>query len=226
MNTIPIFLKVDPARPALVVGGGEIARRKAEWLLECGARVLVIAPLIDPALHRLAVERPGELEILNEPYGDSRSLAAFLLAVAATDDPAVNRAVAADAARAGIPVNVVDVPALCSFFVPATVRRETLQLAIGTGGACPSLAGRLRRELELQFPPEFGRFATALGRVREELKARIPQMEPRRDLMDQLASREMEESLKSLSLEEMEARLRRHAGRWLEAHPDAVREET
>lgn len=225
MNTIPIFLKIDPQRPALVIGGGEIARRKAEWLLDCGARVLVIAPLIDPELERLAAARPGDLELRQEPYGPGRDLAGFLLAIAATDDTAVNRAVAADAARVGIPVNVVDVPPLCSFFVPAMVQREALQLAIGTGGACPSLAGRLRRELESQFPPEFGRFVTALGRVREDLRYRIPKMEKRRDVMDFLASREMAESLKELGLDEIEAHLRNAAERWLAQLPAAPADE-
>jgi precorrin-2 dehydrogenase/sirohydrochlorin ferrochelatase len=216
--TIPIFLKVDPARACLVVGGGEVARRKVEWLLGCGARVVVLAPEIGPALATLPARHPGALELRRTAYGAANQeidWSGIQLAIAATNDETVNQAVASDARRAGVPFNVVDAPQSCSFYVPASLRRGALQIAIGTGGTAPSLAARLRRELETRYPEWLGRFAAALGRVRLELKARVPATETRGALLAALAAEETGEALKELDLEEMVAALRQRAEAWL-----------
>lgn len=164
--TIPIGLVADRL-PCLLVGGGIVALRKAEWLLGCGARVEVVAPAFVPEFAGLdaarVVRRVGA-------YAGGGDLRPYLLAIAATDDVVVNQAVADDAARAGIPVNVVDDPPRCTFIVPATVARGALRIAIATGGGSPVLARRLREEFEEAFPVWYGDYVVALGVVRERLR--------------------------------------------------------
>jgi len=166
----PVGLELS-GQAVMVVGGGEVAFRKVESLLQAGALVTVVSPALAPGLadlHRrqairwLAREfRPGDLE-------------GFTLAMAATDDETVNRRVSAEARSRCIPVNVCDVPELCSFTVPAVVRQGALTLAVFTGGKSPLLAGRLREELQAQFGPEYAAFLEILGALRPRLKREVP----------------------------------------------------
>lgn len=162
----PLFLKVHNKK-CVVVGGGEVAERKVESLVEGGARVTVISPTLTPGLRRRAEE--GSVKVVPRPYqrGD---LAEALLVIAATDDAQVNRGVAAEARKRGILVNVVDAPRLSSFIVPSVVRRGNLQVAISTGGRSPALAKRLREELERSFPPEYASLVRLAGQVRRQLR--------------------------------------------------------
>ncbi len=168
LATIPIGLVAD-RRPCLLVGGGIVALRKAEWLLGCGARIEVVAPVFVPEFDSLdaarVVRRIGT-------YGAGQDLRPYLLAIAATDDVAVNQAVADDANRAGIPVNVVDDPIRCTFIVPATVARGMLRIAVATGGGSPVLARQLREEFERSFPDWYADYVAALGVVRERLRVK------------------------------------------------------
>lgn len=215
---IPVFLKTDPVRPCLVVGGGDVARRKVRWLLESDARVEVMSLRFDPALEALARERPGAVTLRHEAYdvpGAERDLSVYQLAVAATDQPEVNAAVAADACRAGIPVNVVDAPENCSFYVPAIVKRGELTLAVGTGGACPSLAARIRRELQDHYPEAYAAYTAALGRLRREAAERWPSPRERRRVLDHLASAEVAGRVLGQGEEAASAELARQAERFL-----------
>src|SRR6188508_23706 len=128
----PLMLKVKD-EPCLVVGGGAVALQKARALRRAGAAVVAVSPSFSPPFRRLAVRR------LRRRFraGD---VAGHVLVIAATDSPDVNRAVFAAASARGIPVNVVDVPELCSFIVPAIVRRGPVVVAVSTGGQSPSLA--------------------------------------------------------------------------------------
>ena len=147
MGYIPIFLDVT-GRECVVVGGGEVAARKVEALLEAGARVTVVSPRLSPPLKALVAR--GLVTHIAREYerGDIRGC---VLVYAATDDPKLHRELAAEARALGIPINVVDVPELCTFISPAVVNRGELQIAISTGGASPAFAARLRRALEDQF---------------------------------------------------------------------------
>ena len=170
MSHYPINLDLRN-RKCVVVGGGVVAERKVETLLEFGAAVVVIAPELTPRLSNLAT---GErIEHLIAPY-DPESLEGASLVIAATDDPAVNKTVSSEAQRRGIPVNVVDDPELCTFLVPAIVRRGDLVISISTSGKSPAMARRLREELESQFGPEYGELADLLGELRDEVKAKYP----------------------------------------------------
>jgi precorrin-2 dehydrogenase / sirohydrochlorin ferrochelatase len=136
----PIFLDLE-GKPVLVVGAGKVALRKTRGLLEAGAAVTVVAPRAEPEFGQLAVTmrqrafRPSDIR-------------GAVLVFAATDNRAVNQAVAQAAKRQGIPVNVADARAECSFIVPARITRGNVQIAISTGGESPRVAGALRRKIE------------------------------------------------------------------------------
>ena len=176
----PMFLDLA-GRPALVVGGGAVALRKARALAEAGARVRVVAPA-----HVAGFAEDGRFECVAARY-DPRHLAGARVVVAATDDEAVNARVAADARAAGALVNVVDRPALCDFIVPAQVRRGDLLVAISTGGASPMLARRLRERLEREFGPEYETYLAVMREVRAEVLARDLAPEASRRVFERLA---------------------------------------
>ena len=183
MHSLPVFLRLAE-RPALLIGGGTVALRKARFLCRTGARVTVVAPAIDPALRSLLAAHGGAWQ--QRPYrrGD---LAGQDLVIAATPDAAVNAAVADEARARRLPVNVVDTPALCSFTFPAIVDRNPLLVAIGTGGASPVLARAVRRRLETQLPAGFGRLARFLGVCRDRLRREVGDESARRRLLEDLA---------------------------------------
>src|ERR1700688_3411070 len=168
MGYIPIFLDVT-GRRCVVVGGGEVAARKVESLLAAGAQVTVVSPSLAAPSLSAAVDR-GMVEHIARAYrrGD---IAGCALAYSATDDRELHRALADEARALSIPLNVVDVPELCSFIAPAVVRRGALQIAISTGGASPAFAARLRRELEKQFGAEYGILLKVLRAARRRLHA-------------------------------------------------------
>ncbi len=169
MSYFPVFLDIR-GRACLVVGGGEVAARKAASLLAAGARVRLVAERLEPSC--AAMGRAGQIRILRRRFRDS-DLDGCALAVAATDDAVVNRAVRRGAARRSIPCNVVDQPALCSFIFPAVVRRGALVVAVSTGGASPAVARRLRRDIEKAIGPAYGSFLTLMREARQRLARRV-----------------------------------------------------
>jgi len=176
MDYLPIFLDVRD-EPCLVVGGGEVAARKAARLLGAGARVTVLAPELGAAFD--ADLAAGRIEHRAASFGP-QDMAGFAVAIAATDDEAVNRAVAAAARQRRIPVNVVDQPALCSFIMPSIVERAPLIVAVSSGGASPVLARLMRARLETLIPAGYGRLATLAAAFRGQVKARFKPPERRR----------------------------------------------
>jgi precorrin-2 dehydrogenase / sirohydrochlorin ferrochelatase len=159
----PVNLVLD-GRRCLVVGGGTIALRKVEGLLACGGRVTVVAPRIDAALRSL------DVTIEQRPWRP-RDFDGMWLAIAATDEPAVNAAVYAEGQRRGVWVNGADDPANCSFTLPSVVRRGDLQVTVSTGGRSPALASWLRRRIEHEIGPEYEVLLDLLAAEREGLKA-------------------------------------------------------
>jgi len=172
----PVMLDIT-GRRCLVVGGGEVAARKVEALLACGARPTVVAPEVTGALAGLAAA--GAIEIQRRAYQPGDLEGAFLV-IAASDDPDVNAAAYREASSRGILVNVVDNPAQCTFLVPSVVRRGRITVAISTSGASPALAAHLRRELEQVIGPEYGALADLLARLRPEVMQQIADPEVRR----------------------------------------------
>ena len=180
----PIALDLS-GRRAVVVGGGEVALRKARALADAGAHVRVVAPEVTAGF-----AGDGRFECVAARY-EKGHLEGARVAVAATDDEAVNRRVAEDARAAGVLVNVVDRPELCDFIVPAQVRRGDLLIAISTSGAAPSLARRLRERLEKEFGPEYATLLEVLREVREDLKRRNLAPEVRRRVFERLTENDI-----------------------------------
>ncbi len=169
MDFLPIFIDVR-GRPCLLVGGGEVAARKARLLLEAGAEVTVVAPQLGRTLARLAADK----KVVHRPQGfDADLIRGKALVFAATDDGAVNRRVYEAAKAQGIPVNVADQPRLCTFIMPSIVDRSPLVLAVSTGGAAPILARLLRARLETLIPATYGRLAALVAEFRARVKQRI-----------------------------------------------------
>lgn len=160
----PVNLVLD-GRQCLVVGGGNVARRKVEGLMACGARVRVVAPWIESGLRLLADVA------FDERRWQAEDLDGVWLVIAATDDPAVNAAVYDAGQRAGIWVNGADDPANCSFTLPSVVRRGDLQVAVSTGGRSPALSTWLRRRIEGEIGPEYAVLLDILATERDGLKA-------------------------------------------------------
>ncbi|MCK5874247.1 MAG: uroporphyrinogen-III C-methyltransferase [Alcanivoracaceae bacterium] len=176
MDYLPVAWRLKE-QLALVVGGGEIALRKARLLDRAGARLRVVAPEIEPELAQLVERQGGELLRCN--YHPSQ-LDGVVLAIGATDDQDVNRQLHGDAVARHLPVNVVDNPPLCTFIFPAIVDRDPLLISISSGGASPVLARWARSKIETLLPAGLGRLATLMGRYRKPLADKLPQVGARR----------------------------------------------
>ena len=167
-------------RDVLVVGGGSVALEKVVGLLDCSARVTVVAPQLVPEL----AHRPG-VTLVRRAYR-SDDLDGRFLVVAATSTTSVNRRVFRDAEARQLLCNVVDVPELCSFILPAVHRVDPIAVAISTGGASPALAQRLRDEVARVVTPEHAELALQLRDVRPWVKAHYPTYQARRAFFQQL----------------------------------------
>jgi siroheme synthase-like protein len=201
MRTHPVFLRLE-GRRCVVVGGDATAATKARACLAAGATVTVVAPEIaadlaeHPAARHVArAYRPGDL-------------AGALLAYATMRDPIVVRQLVDEAERERVILNVVDVPEACTFFAPAIAARGDLQLAVGTGGASPALAARLRTELAAHIGPEYEPFVAILGAVRRAFAS-----DPGRgDVVSALAGSTLLDLLRAGRRAEIDALLARIAG--------------
>ena len=162
----PIFLNIQ-GRKCVVVGGGEVAERKARALADQGASVTVISARVCDGLARLAEQ--GTIQISRRDY-QSGDLEDALIAIAATDDPMVNMEVAREGRERGVLTNVVDDPEHSDFIVPSLLRRGDISIAVSTGGKSPALARRIRTELEQSFASEYASLALLISEVRQELK--------------------------------------------------------
>src|ERR1700761_511771 len=187
MSLFPMFVKLT-ARPCVVVGAGAIAEGKIEALLQAEARGRGIAP--EALLRVREWAAGGEIEWIEREYVSGDLEGAFLV-VAATATPEVNRAVFAEATERGVLCNAVDDPPFCDFYFPSVVRRGELQIAISTAGESPALAQRLRKEINAALPLDTGEWLMELGRVRREVTAVEPIGEPRKQLLHELAQREV-----------------------------------
>jgi uroporphyrin-III C-methyltransferase/precorrin-2 dehydrogenase/sirohydrochlorin ferrochelatase len=182
MEFFPIFLDLKN-RSCLVVGGGAIAERKTALLLRAGADVTLVSPDL---CHNLTTWRDmGRYTHLPRTFREE-DLSGQHLAIAATNDPAVNRRIAEIAGNLRIPVNVVDQPELCSFIVPSIIDRSPVVAAISTGGASPVLARLIRSRLESLIPAGYGRLAQLCSRFRQRVKERFSEPDERRLFWDRI----------------------------------------
>lgn len=187
MSLFPIFLKLAN-RPCTVIGAGHLAESKIESLQAANAQITVIAPEASERIQSLAAA--GEIQYHQRPYADGDLTGSFLV-VAATNVPAVNRAVFREATEKSVLCNAVDDPPFCDFYFPSVVRRGDLQIAISTAGASPALAQKIRKDINAQLPLDAGEWLADLGNLRREVVAAEPLNDERKWLLHQLAQREV-----------------------------------
>jgi len=174
-------------RRCLVVGGGEVGLEKVEGLLACDADVTLVAPTAGPALAAYAHE--GSIRWERREYRREDLEGAFL-AIASTDDTEVNITVYEDAEARAMLVNIVDVPPLCNFILPAIVRSGPLAIAISTAGASPALAKRMKREIADAFGDPYARLAILLNDARGWAKATLPTYQDRKAFFEGIVNGE------------------------------------
>jgi len=188
MLDVPFYiacLKLS-GRRCVVIGGGEVALEKVEGLLACGGEVAVIAPEALPALQEYA--REGSIAWEKRDYAGAADLEGAFMAIAATDDTDINIAVFDDAEARAMLVNVVDVPPLCNFILPAIVRVHPLAIAISTAGASPALAKRMKREIEANFGEPYARLAVLLSEARGWAKSNLPTYQDRKEFFETIVN--------------------------------------
>src|ERR1017187_7213869 len=181
-----MFLKLE-GRQCLAVGAGKVGEPKIGGLLETGARIRVVALNASPTVREWA--RAGKLELELRAFS-AEDLEGAFLAVVATNSRTLNELVYHEAQRRGVLCNVVDVPEYCDFFYPAVVRRGDLQIAISTAGQSPSLAQKIRKQLEMQFGEGYAAWVEQLGETRRLILASDLDQEAKWELLHSLASRE------------------------------------
>lgn len=180
MDFLPVFLNLK-GRSCAVIGGGEVASRKVSLLLNAGAQVTVHAPELGETIRRWANE--GKVRHYPQTFQPG-ALEGCALAIAATDDRAVNRQVSEAARARGIPVNVVDQPDLCTFIMPSIIDRSPVVVAVSTGGASPVLARLIRARLETLIPAGYGRLAQLVSAFRDKVKQRFKYSSRRRQFWE------------------------------------------
>lgn len=185
-SLFPMFLKLE-AKQCLVVGAGTVGEPKIGGLLETGARIRVVSLDAGPVVREWA--RAGRIELELRSFS-AEDLDGAFLAVVATNSRTLNERVYREAQRRGVLCNVVDVPDLCDFFYPAVVRRGDLQIAVSTAGQSPSLAQKLRQQLEKQFGPGYAAWVSELGETRKLILSSDLDKERKLELLHSLASRE------------------------------------
>jgi precorrin-2 dehydrogenase / sirohydrochlorin ferrochelatase len=185
-SLFPMFLKLE-GRQCLVVGAGKVGEPKISGLLETGARIRVVSLDATPTVREWA--RAGFIELDLRAFSPDDLDGAFL-AIVSTNSRTLNERVYHEAERRGVLCNVVDVPDLCDFFYPSVVRRGDLQIAVSTAGKSPSLAQKIRQQLEKQYGPAYAAWVQELGETRKLILASDLDKERKLDLLHSLASRE------------------------------------
>jgi precorrin-2 dehydrogenase/sirohydrochlorin ferrochelatase len=173
-------------RRCLVVGGGEIGLEKVEGILACDGDVHLIAPDAGAALEELA--REGSITWEQREYAGREDLEGCFMVIACTDDTDVNIRIYEDAEERAMLANVVDVPPLCNFILPAIVRTGPLAIAISTAGASPALAKRMKREISAQYGEDYARLAVMLNDVRGWAKGTLPTYQDRKDFFESIVN--------------------------------------
>jgi precorrin-2 dehydrogenase / sirohydrochlorin ferrochelatase len=186
LHLFPLFLKLH-GRRCLVVGAGKISEGKIAGLIEASARVLVVAP---QATAQIVHWHENKTIRWQKRKFRASDLNGVFLVVAATNSEKVHRAIYRAARTQKVLCNIVDVPALCDFYYPAVVRRGQLQIAISTAGASPSLARRLREEMEVAFGTEYAAWLKHLSRERQNVLAKKLPLAERLQLLKAQASKE------------------------------------
>lgn len=170
------------------MGGGEVAGRKVQRLLQCGAQVTVIAGILSPELEELKTR--GTIIHIGDQYKMEHIASAFIV-IGATDSRKVNEQIFRDARALHVLVNIVDEPERCDFILPSIVERGDLAVAVSTGGKSPALAKRLRQELEQMFGTEYEIYLNIMGQIRETVLARGKSSDENRQIFELLVQSDL-----------------------------------
>lgn len=189
----PIYLNLE-GKPCLVIGGGLVALRKVENLLECGAKVSLVSPEAENKISRLSEQ--GAV-IWRRGLVEPKDLDDIFMVFVATNDEVVNQQVVDWCRERRVLVNAVDDPPNCDFYVPSVLRRNSLQLAISTEGKSPLYARKLREQLETMIGPEYGEFVDMLGELRETIKATVPDINERKRIFENLVDSDILDLLRA-----------------------------
>jgi precorrin-2 dehydrogenase/sirohydrochlorin ferrochelatase len=181
----PIFLDIEN-RNVVIIGGGNVCARKAETMMNYGAKVTIVSPEFTDEIEQWA--KNGALQIKRKKY-DEHDLEGANIVIASTDDQSVNEQIAADCRRRRIPVNVVDVTPLCEFIVPAIIEKGSVTLAVSTGGKSPALARTLKEDLQRMVGPEYAEVNDVLGTLRDSAKRVLPTDVDRKRFFDGIIAR-------------------------------------
>lgn len=188
----PIYLNLK-GKKCVVVGGGEVAERKALLLEDCQAKVTLISSSLTSCLKSMVDE--GRISHLERPFKQGDLQGAFLV-IGATSDRDVNREIFEEATEKGILVNIVDDPDLCNFIVPSLVRRGDLLLSISTGGIAPGLSRKIRQDLEKEFGEEYEEYLKLLADFRHKVKAKYPDKQDRYQAWQRILSSDLLERIR------------------------------
>ena len=208
MRYYPVFLNVTD-RPCLVIGGGEIAARKAEGLLEAGARLTIVSPEVVDEIDEWAAA--GTVELIRRCY-EKRDLEGRYLAYAATDDDRLHERVAIDAASAGVLLNVVDRTRWCDFIVPSIARRGDLVVAVSTSGQSPAMARRIRLDIESMLTPEYEQAIAIFSKLRRHLEQLGWTFEQRQQIFERLLDDDLLTFLRQGDGDAVDRLLAEHSG--------------
>jgi len=206
----PVYLNLNQ-KNCLVVGGGKVAERKIETLMEYEANVKVVSPLVENRIEEWASQ--GKIE-LNHAVFCEEDLEGIFIVFIATDHYSINQKIAAMCRERRILVNAVDDPPNCDFYVPAVLRRKSLSIAISTEGKSPLFASRLKQKLSQHVPEAYGDFVDMMGSVRELIKNSTLTMEERKHLLSQLIDSDILELLQQGDKQKAEERIRVCISSW------------
>lgn len=196
MKPYPVMMNLEN-KQVLVVGGGRVALRKVTSLLECGAKVSVVSPELDPDLQLLA-ERE-QITVHKIPFEDTilDSYPDTLLVFGTTNSRNVNIEIYNSAAKRKIPCNIADVPDLCTFIVPAVIMQGDLMIAVSTGGSSPALARRIREDLSRRFGPEYAEMTRLMAELRKRVLAMGSSSDSNKQIFLDVVDSQLLEAIKS-----------------------------
>ena len=203
MRYYPVSLDIKN-RKCLVVGGGSVGTRKVKTLLECGAKVTVVSPVLSVKLLELADN--GSIFLKKRSYRET-DLDGMFLVIGTTDDEELNRQISKDAEKLNMLCNIADRPEVCNFILPSIVNRGDLTIGISTSGKSPALAKRLRIELEEQFGNEYAELLRLMGAIRKKLLSQKHEPEAHKQLFEQLISRGLLDMIRGIRKDEIDSLL-------------------
>ncbi len=193
MKYYPVNLDIKNRR-CLVVGGGSVGGRKIKTLLECGAIVTVISPVVTREIQSLADK--GSINLKKRSYRTYDIDENFFLVIGATDNDKLNRLIHKDAERFNMLCNIADRPEVCNFILPAIVHRGDLVIAVSTSGKSPAFAKKLRQRLEKEYGDEYAEFLELMGAIREKLLSAEHEPEAHKHFFEELISQGLVEMIK------------------------------